>query len=157
MVCQFCHSRLGIRRTDSAVATEVLDQIHENTTRLTRDVEILKLQNELEQLDREWATEREQFLDTGKNGAKTEPGGAGQVIMGIVGVGFLLFWIGGAINMGAPIFFPIAGIVGLVLLIAGTVNSQMKANGLTVAEQEYKDRRAKILRKISAAKSESRS
>src|SRR3954464_7478038 len=76
VTCAYCGSQLEIPRSGSAVYTEVLQSIDQRTQRIEQDVEQIKRQNELEQLDRDWMMRREQFMVTNKNGVRSLPGAA---------------------------------------------------------------------------------
>src|SRR5687768_2326314 len=50
--CTYCNSQLAVHRTDSAAYTEVLHAVKANTDRIADDVGAIRVQNELEALDR---------------------------------------------------------------------------------------------------------
>ena len=54
VTCSICQSRLEVHRSESAVFTEVLDQLNQRTEAIGRDVSVIRKQDELAQLDREW-------------------------------------------------------------------------------------------------------
>ncbi len=58
--CTHCGSCLSITRSDSAAYTEVLAQIGQHTEQMSNDLIAIRLHNELERLDRDWQTQREQ-------------------------------------------------------------------------------------------------
>jgi DNA-directed RNA polymerase subunit RPC12/RpoP len=60
--CGHCGSRLAIKRTENAAYTEVLGNISQNTETISRhtgqmsnDLAAIRLQNELDRLERDWA------------------------------------------------------------------------------------------------------
>lgn len=61
ITCSHCGSRLIVRRTDSAAYTEVLNRIDERTERMSGDLAVIRLHNELERLDREWQHAEQTF------------------------------------------------------------------------------------------------
>src|SRR5579862_4164784 len=75
VTCGYCGSQLEIHRSGSSIYTEVLQSIDQRTQRIEQDVEQIKKQNALEQLDRDWMIQREQYMVTSKNGRQDLPGG----------------------------------------------------------------------------------
>jgi len=152
VTCQFCHSQLEVKRTDSSAFTEVVQQILQNTVQMAGNLEVIELQNELERLDREWSMNKEQFYTTGEEGQRQRPSSGGSVIGGILGIGFLIFWIGSASSMGAPPFFPLFGFAMLGIIIFNIVSNLKKSVGLIEAEGTYNSQRAALLRRIESAR-----
>jgi Flp pilus assembly protein TadB len=54
LTCRFCTSLLAVEHSESAVYTRVLEALERQTSELAHDVKAMKLQQELEQLDRSW-------------------------------------------------------------------------------------------------------
>lgn len=148
ITCGHCGSRLAVHRTGSAAYTEVLEQIGERTERIAQDVEAIRLQNELERIDREWHLEQERYLVRDEDGSTSLPNAVGAVVGAVVAVIFLLFWIGGVMQTGAPAFFPLFGILGLLVVVFGAISSFNKAGGYQDAERSYRERRAAILQRL---------
>jgi len=165
LTCNYCGSRLQVHQTDSATFTEVLETIQEHTSQMAEDVGVIRLQNEVEQLDRQWAIERESYLTHGKNGTTTEPGmgGAGVVVgglfvaffvavavaMGVSAVGFANRWPGpggpGALAL-VPFGMAILAVVGFLYTV---VSSRQKAEQYAAKKRVYDERRAKLLAEIA--------
>ncbi len=59
VTCSFCQSQLEIHQSDSAAFTSVLDELKQQTDTIERDVFVIRKQNELAQLDRDWAAAKE--------------------------------------------------------------------------------------------------
>ena len=59
LTCTFCQTQLSVQRSGGAAYTEALEKLDERTEQIADDVEILKLQAELDRLDREWTSGRE--------------------------------------------------------------------------------------------------
>lgn len=151
VTCQYCGARLEIHRSGGAVHTQVLEAIDQRTQRIAQDVDTIKLQNELERIDREWAAERERFMVRGRNGTMGLPGDGGgvgliaSILIGVIAVAFILFWIGTAFSMGAPIVFLIFGVGVLVVVILGIVIAANKSGPYRQAQIRYQDRRQAAL------------
>jgi len=121
VTCAHCGSKLEIRRGSGSVFTQTLERIEHATASASKDLEIIRLEQELERLDREWQMQHPGMpLPSSQN--------AGNAAIGsVVGGAFLALWVFGCFAMsamaakdGAPVFFSImtAG-MGLVGLIGG--------------------------------------
>jgi DNA-directed RNA polymerase subunit RPC12/RpoP len=159
VTCNYCHSRLAIQRSDSAVFTEVLEKIEEHTGELAEDVKLIRLQNEIEQLDREWMMTREKFMLSGQNGQKSDPSIAGGVAMIIVGVVAGVLWISfnsfAISQAGAPPFMPFFMLFGVLvagMFVFGGIRSISKTGELDTARKDYEIRRADLISRIDAEK-----
>ena len=139
VTCGYCSSRLEIHQSGNAYYSEVIERLEQKTEHIANEVETLRIQNELERVDREWTIEREKYQVRGKHGDLHIPTKEGSIIGGIVIIVFGGFWTAGALKMGAPFFFPLFGIAFIVLGIA------QSARGLTMAE-EYTRRHHKYER-----------
>ena len=137
--CGYCSSKLEVRRSGGAIYTEVLEAIQKRTAEIAGEVEILKLQNQLERIDREWQAEREKCMIRGKNGSVSEPTTIGAAFLGIfcliVGVVFLV-----AGTQTPPLMlFGLGGVVvGFMNLFCGTKKAQL----FQEKKQRYEQRRA---------------
>lgn len=153
VTCNYCSSRLEVHRSDSASYTSVLEAIQDKTAQMAEDLSIIRLQNELEQLDRQWEIEREQYKSRNKDGTtrlpETTPGG---VVAQWVGGGFfILFTIGMGIailSSPAPGFFALfpfgMAFMVFILLIVGQQHAGQYAERL----QQYERQREEILDQI---------
>jgi DNA-directed RNA polymerase subunit RPC12/RpoP len=104
VTCAYCSARLTIHHSGNAVYSESLDEIEKRTAEIADDLETIKLQNELESLDRQWMLDRERYKVKGEDGHYSVPGQAGSIVAMVVAAGFGLFWTVGAASMGAPFF-----------------------------------------------------
>ena len=106
--CQYCKAELIVVREGAAVTTQMLGEMNEN---LGQKLDVLRVQNELERLDREWTLQRESYMVSGQNGARSIPTGAGSMFGGlfiaVAGVAWTIF----ASSHGAPGFFTLFGSV----------------------------------------------
>ncbi len=162
LTCNHCGSRLLLKRTSSASYTEVLDNIARETDSLKKEVRHLRVQNELERLDREWGMERERFRVRTRDGRSYIPGEqsgaahAAKILALIVFLGFFLA-IGstiarGASMSGAPSGFamgPILIMVSAVLVVVSSIiSSSSKRAGYRSARQRYRTRRGGIVSRL---------
>lgn len=142
------------------VLQEPQDAIHSD------QLEEIKFQNELAQLDREWELERENYMVSGKRG-RYIPGKASSLFGGIVIVGFGIFWTlmaasmtghrdasfdairvdsSGVVNTetsGNSIgsIFPLFGVLFVLFGAGMSLYSFTKASQYEEAKQRYQDRR----------------
>lgn len=148
VTCTHCNSQLSIQRTSSAVFTEKLDQISAKTDAMADNLDIIRIQNDIAMLDREWAAERETYLIAGKDGAKHEPG-TGSLIGGIIAACIGLAWTVAASSFGVPSFVPLFGLLLTGFAIYGTFSGSEKAAKLKARRAEYESRRAVLLGELS--------
>lgn len=93
ITCKYCSSRLEVHQTESAAYTEVVQALTEKTAEIADDLETIKLQNRLEQLDREWAMARERFVTRDKDGSVSEPSAVVSVVAGVVAIAMGTGWM----------------------------------------------------------------
>ncbi|HEY3324081.1 MAG TPA: hypothetical protein VGP72_26750 [Planctomycetota bacterium] len=144
LTCAHCNARLAVQRSGSAYYTSVLEKIEKNTEEAVEDLGIIRRQNDLERLDREWAMKRETYLVRGKDGSTREPDenpGCNTALNGFVVV-FGAIWtcIAGAA-------FPPMALFGLVFIgfaIHGMVSSQRKAGEYREAKARYEATRRRL-------------
>lgn len=113
----------------------------------TRHLEEIKQQNEIAQLDREWAIERENYMITGRYGSRHVPTKSGSVIGGLVIVGFGTFWtiMAATMTQGGP--WPVAGLFplfGVMFVLGGaamSIRGFVQAGKYADAYQRYQVRR----------------
>ena len=117
--CQFCGSRLEVRFAGGEVFTEVLDASNDGDRQIAHDLQLIKLQNELNRLDQEWALERERFRNHNGRGPvwPSEPNGCKSGAIGLFVVAFGLLWIIGAASAGAPVPFVLFGVAVVFTII----------------------------------------
>ena len=92
--CRHCSAKLSIQRTDTAIFTEVLEQLAAKTDQLSEQVQSLTGHSELAALDREWQMDRENYMVTRQDGARHIPSEAGAIGGGIAITIFGCVWIG---------------------------------------------------------------
>lgn len=152
VTCNYCHSRLAIQRNASAVFTQVLEKIEAQTGQIAGNLKLIEMQNELNQLDREWAMSREKLMVGGRNGNRSEPsiaGGVFAIAIGIVGGGG---WTLLAASKGAPAFFPLFGVFFIGVCVVGGLRSIANAGQMDTTRRDYESRRRQLLDAIEAEK-----
>ena len=82
--CSFCNSRLEIRSHGNAVYTELLESVHERTEQIADDIEILRLEAELNRLDNQWINQKDRYLIRGQHGTLRVPSHLGAVVSAVV-------------------------------------------------------------------------
>jgi len=151
VTCGYCSARLAVQRTTSAVYTEVIEKIGQQTEKLAQDLEILKLQNELAQLDRQWMEEREDYMVRGKHGKRLPNAGVSIFAAAMMAVGGLIF-MGTAASSGAPGAALLGFLLIGVALFLG-IASVTKANAYAEAHDRYEQRRLDLIARIRAQES----
>lgn len=153
VTCQFCNSSLEVKRTDNSIFTEEVAKIAENTGRMAESLEVIKLQNEIEQLDREWGIEQANHMVNSRTGPRT-PGNP------VFGLAFTLFFAvvcflmaSGFASSGAGIFTIVPIGMGVFALIAG-VMGMARGEERKTAESGYQKRREELTRRLDALRKE---
>jgi len=150
VTCQFCNSQLEIKHSESAVFTEEVTRIADNTEKMAGSLEAIRLQNEIEQLDREWSLQQETYDAGGRNKGPQTTGQA------LFGMGFAVFFAvvcfsmaGFASSMGGPggIFSLVPVGMGIFALVGG-VMGVMKSQGAQSSRDGYQQRRAALIGKL---------
>lgn len=119
-------------------------------------LEEIKAQNELAQLDRGWELERENYMVTGKYGNKHIPGQASSLFGGIFLVAFGIFWtvmassitssgFGPGPGGGFSSFFPLFGVLFILFGIGVSITGFIKAGKYRDAHEKYQRRRRALL------------
>jgi hypothetical protein len=143
VTCNHCHSQLAIRRTDSTTFTEELGEIKSNQKQMMDQLAQLERQNRIEQVDREWERERENYLTTDKNGRRSAPSEAGAILGGVIAVGFGIFWTMMASSMNAGPM-PIFGLLFICFGIGVAIYGYNKAKDYRAAQRRYQRRRSEV-------------
>jgi hypothetical protein len=120
-------------------------------------LEEIKIQNEISQLDREWELERENYLVAGRNGYQSIPDKSSSVIMGVSMVAFGIFWTvtsaytNGFGRDGTIGLFPWFGVFFSVFGGGLSIHAFLKASRYEKARQSYQRKRREMLDKKRAA------
>lgn len=115
-------------------------------------LEMIKAQNELAQIDREWEIERQEYVVVGRHGNQQVPdktsSACGTILIGCFGT----FWTVAAISITsrgdagpARVFLPLTGFVILVLGVLSGVRRYTTAQKYEEAHDRYKARRKEHL------------
>jgi DNA-directed RNA polymerase subunit RPC12/RpoP len=153
VTCQFCNSQLEIKRTDSSVFTEEVERIARNTDKMANSLEVIKLQNEIEQLDREWSAKQAEAAPSGKRGGPQTTGGAVFGLVFAVFFAIVCFSMAGAAGShGAPSIFSMVPVgMGIFALVAAIMNLA-KSSSLDQSRGAYQQRRGELMRKLEEMK-----
>ena len=156
VTCRYCNSQLEIKRTESSITTEVLQQLDRNTAAMAEDLHAIRRETELERLDREWNERRDSLLVRGRGGNTSVPTVAGGLAVIFIMGGFGLFWTimaaattSGAHHAGAPgilpCAFPLFGVLFIALAIFQGVKTITAAGKYQDEESEYQRRRQEVI------------
>jgi hypothetical protein len=144
--CGYCGAQLEIKRAGGAVYTEILRSIDSRTQRIEQDVNHIKRQNQLEQLDREWMLRREQYMTQNKDGSRSVPGPVGGIVAAVIAVIFGVIWMAGAASAGAPAPFVLFGLLFIAVAIVGAITGIGRSARYVDAERAYLRQRDDLLR-----------
>ena len=149
VTCAYCGTQLEVCRTESSTFTQEIQAIAQSTDQIANDVAAIRLQNDLERIDREWSMRQ----------AATPAPASGQGAGGAVGLAFAVFFAsvcfimaGFASSHGAPGVFALVpvgmGIFAIVAAIAAFAGQQ----GVDAARADYQRRRERLLRDIEQSR-----
>jgi hypothetical protein len=147
VTCAYCKSELTVMRNEGAISTEVLQRIEQKTDRMADNLDVIRIQGELDLLDREWQMKRETMLVRDRRGKLIEPVGtstlAGCAIAVVLAPIFSLLSIGSAFfkdNSVAVILTLMIVTIVIVNLARGKRRSPYK-----IALADYERRRARLM------------
>ena len=155
VTCNFCGSKLEIVHEATTTHSRLLEEIGEKTDRMSEDLKVIRLQNELEQIDREWQAQREGLMTRNKDGSRSKPSVVGSVFGAGVAVVFGLIWIGmtsSVTSAGGPAGFSLFGIVFIVAGLLIAISGVNKAGRYRQAETEMLERRRRLKAQLDALK-----
>ena len=148
VTCASCGSQLAVKRTESVAYTEVLTRLDKRTAQMETELRRLKMANDLNQIDDDWQSEREQYLIRDKNGSTSEPTVEGAMLQGglIAGIGGLgtcvVAGMSGASDMGSITLLLVVVFGGLGLATGGYI--WWKARNYKQAYSDYMSRREAV-------------
>ena len=151
VTCSFCNTQLEVKRSDSAVFTEEITRLADNTKQMAGSLEIIELQNEIERLDREWSAGNP--VSFNKHGQPTTPTSSGGAVFGLM---FSIFFALVAFSMagisssfGAPGIFALVPVgMGIFALAAGIMGIG-KANQYQSNKSIYEQQRAAMVARLN--------
>ena len=144
VTCQFCESQLQVHRTENSAYTEVLEALEQKTNEIASDVAHLKLQSELQNLDRDWERKRKSFMVKGENGHLSIPSKTSSIVGAVVGVGFGIFWIAMVSSMGGG-GFALFGVLFIGVSIFASGHAFSKADAFEKAKRRYRRKRLDLI------------
>ena len=147
VTCQFCNTQLEIKRSDSSIFTEQIERIAGNTAQMAQDLEAIKLQNEIERLDRESAA------GSSQSSGRAGPGGRGGGVFGLafaIFFAFVCFAMAGMVGRaGAPGLFALVPIGMGIFAIAGALMSLSKSSDQAERQDNLRRRRDELTEKLA--------
>jgi DNA-directed RNA polymerase subunit RPC12/RpoP len=162
--CGHCGSRLAVVRTASSTYTELAEKVDQLSDRMQQHLDRLDRRSELEELDRRWALERENYMVSNKHGAKHIPTRSESAIAGTLVTVFGVFWtvmalgIGGGIGFAfggfgngrspialIPCIFPAFGVLIIGMGIYQSMNAYDKASRYERAKSRYEAERRRLM------------
>lgn len=145
--CRHCGSALHVRRTESVVFTEVLESLKQQSDRIAENTEMLRIQNEIALLDREWEQEAAGLMIRDKHGRSHTPdSGPMALIVGGGVVAFGLFW-----TVLAGMMFPPMALFGLVFIaiaVSSLISHQSKAKRYQELQHEHDLKRDELMSRL---------
>ncbi|MCI0680610.1 MAG: SHOCT domain-containing protein [Gemmataceae bacterium] len=117
---------------------------------MQQHLEEIKRQNEIAQLDRQWALERDRYMVPGNHGVRHLPSKGMSLFGGIAVAVFGAFWVAMASNIaggmgGMASFFPLFGVLFIAVGVGMSIYSFTKASQYEEAHARYLRRRAELL------------
>ncbi|MGA7733434.1 MAG: hypothetical protein WCD37_19400 [Chloroflexia bacterium] len=100
VTCGHCGSQLAVRRNESALYTERLEKLEGRTDTIADELRRLKMQQELNQLDDDWASEKEGYMIAQRGGARYLPDEP--LAMLGVGISFVSLIVLGVMMLAIP-------------------------------------------------------
>ena len=157
VTCGHCSTQLQIRRTESAIYTELLEDLAEKTEELSERIDDLAANSELNAIDNQWQMEREKLMVRDKHGNRHVPTRGSSTASGIAIAVFGCLWIVMALSItsSAPsvgpfamskVLFPAFGVLFIAFGIFNSASSFKKAEQYERAERRYKQQRRKANR-----------
>ena len=146
--CQYCNSELRIVHEGDQVATELVRAMQED---LGQRLEVIRLQNEIERMDREWNMEREGYMVTEKGGGRSVPSVIGSIFAIIAALVFGGIWLEGTSHVGAPPLFTLFGFLVVGGIVVSAIFGIVKAGSHDTAADRYQASRRQLLAKLERA------
>ena len=150
--CNYCGAKLEVVHDSTTTHTRLLEKLEKQTGEMAEDLKVIRLQNDLEKLDRDWDREMQGFMVTGKNGERSIPSTGGSLVGGGIAIVFGVIWMSFAGSIGAPSPFILFGFVFIGFALYGMISSSTKAGNYQNAEARMQERRARLIAEIEKAK-----
>ena len=165
VTCKHCDTQLAIHHNDGASFTELAEaasrveesakQIEEHAGALSEQNRVIVLQNDLERLDREWATERDAMMIKGKNGHQHAPTRAQAYLAYCSSPVILCLGVFGY-SMTSSIAMLIACVFAVFFFFIGS-STLAKAKVFEDAQAQHETARAALERDLDAASARAKS
>jgi len=162
VTCRFCSSRLAVEHSESAFYTRVLEALENQTSAVSGDLETIKIQNEIERLDREWQMQREQLCLRTKTGRLREPTVAGTIVGSVFFALFGIVWLV-MVNAASSKYLPgdagpkpvlgLFSLVGfgiIVLSVIGAIRGIPRAREYEQSREHYESRRRRLVADLAS-------
>lgn len=146
VTCRHCGSSLKVARTETAVFTEVLQTLKEQSARIAENTDVLRLQNEIALLDQEWNRRSADLMIHGKEGRTSTPDKTSAVVGGVVITVFGLLW-----TVFAGVMFPPMALFGLLFIGLGlwsSISAYGKAGQYELLQAEHDRKRQELLSRL---------
>lgn len=114
VTCRHCGSSLRVQSNHDVVFTEVMETLRQHSDQLSKNTEMLRVQNELKLLDQEWEHEVSRLMIRDSKGNQQIPSRMGSVVGGAILIAFGVLW-----TLFATAAFPPMGLFGLLFLGVG--------------------------------------
>ncbi|BCX50007.1 hypothetical protein HAHE_39150 [Haloferula helveola] len=154
VTCNFCGARLEIVHDETTTHSRLLQELGEKTDRMAGEIKVLRLQNELEQLEREWQSAREGLMITGKNGNRSVPSVAGSLFAGGMMIVVGIIAMTALSNISQSGFTVLVPLIIIGIGVASMIHGTSKASRYETAEADFTKRRNEKLRQLEEAKRE---
>ena len=155
LTCNYCHSPLEIVRDESSTHTRLLETLERRSAEMAGNLEVIKWQNQLDRLDREWMLQRDSLMVRDKEGNLREPNAGTGIVGGVIAVIFGILWTSVAGSMHAPFPFPLFGLIFIGFALYTVLSNSGKASAYKAARVQYERRRLELLRHLSDAEAQS--
>lgn len=151
ITCPICKHPLTVHHEGGRPRTEIIGQRKTSSRSDNNFQQLLRVENEIARLDREWTIEREKYRMHGRHTSNlpNQTTGVGTIFAMIVGVGFALFWIGKVSEIENPGAFQAFGIVFIIAVVVSAISRLNKSSNYGEAEQQYKETRQKLTQKLN--------
>lgn len=145
VTCRHCARQLVVKHTDNSAFTEVLEKVAGQTAEMAEDLKAIRIQNEIEQLDREWSAEAEQYMEAGKDGGVSRPQ---PWMTTIFFAGFLGFFMAAKFPLSGDSPFRIFFLIVLVVGVFKIISTWRRYFALQGREQNYVSNRETLVRRL---------
>lgn len=153
VVCQFCGAELIVRRTADVTYTEQVQQLQQRAERLAGEMEVVRLRDTLDRLDREWAAEVKNRWSADAVGELQGPRLSGTV-PGLALAAFGTLWVAGVQSMGAGGGAALFGAPFLLLGVGWSAVAAWNCAQFGAARRRYERQRSELTRRLRQAEQE---